>query len=236
MIKGHEDWNHFFIAFEGGEGSGKSTQAKILAKYLREKNKDVLLTREPGGPSTAEAVRTLMMDKSHKWDTLSEVFLHLAARRENVQKVIVPHLKKGGWVISDRFSCSTFAYQGNMKGADMKKIRQLNGMAVESLKPNLTFLLDIPVDIGLARARKASQKASNRAGHEAGHKKTADRYESLPEDFHQKVRADFLSMAKKSLFSPWIVVDGTASKKKIAAIVEQQMVAFFSLYFPNKSS
>lgn len=167
-----------FITFEGGEGAGKSTQAERLKARLEETGKKVVLTHEPGGSEGAEAIRKLLVEgETHRWDPLTEVLLFSAARRDHVQKIIKPALAKGQWVISDRFYDSTTAYQGYGQGVKLSTIDQLRRKAINRLKPDLTLLLDMPVEAGLARA------AQNQ------------RYERMSRDFHEKLRTGFLELA-----------------------------------------
>src|ERR1043166_7844182 len=142
-----------FITFEGGEGAGKSTQAGRLKARLEETGKRVVLTREPGGSEGAEAIRKLLVEgETHRWDALTEVFLLSAARRDHVLKTIRPALTRGQWVICDRFYDSTAAYQGYGQGVKLSVIDQLRRKAINRLQPDLTLLLDMPVETGLARA------------------------------------------------------------------------------------
>ena len=173
-----------FITFEGGEGSGKSTQSRLLVESFRKYNINVLNTREPGGTAGAENIRQLLVTGDiHKWEPLTETFLHLAARKDHVEKLIKPSLAKGVFVICDRFSDSTISYQGYGHGLGITLINQLQLLAIENFKPDLTFILDIDIDKGISRADKRGN--------------TEDRYEKMGIKFHKKVRKGFLDIAKK---------------------------------------
>jgi dTMP kinase len=169
-----------FITFEGGEGAGKSTQARRLADRLREQGLEVVLTREPGGSPGAEALRALLVEgDADRWSPLSETLLMYAARADHLQRTIRPALARGAWVICDRFLDSTRAYQG--AGAPAGLITALEGSVIGEYWPDLTLMFDLPVETGLARA-------GARAGGEA-------RFESKGLAFHQALRAAFLDIA-----------------------------------------
>lgn len=168
-----------FITFEGADGGGKSTQARILAEFLRGRGLDVVLTREPGGAPGAERLRGLLLDNKADWHPLAETFLLFAARAEHVEKIIRPALASGTWVVCDRFTDSTIAYQGAGEGIERTVLDQL--IAMIDLRPDWTIILDI--DDATRRAR-----LSNR--HEQ-----LDHYESKPDIFYQKIRAVMLDLA-----------------------------------------
>jgi dTMP kinase len=169
-----------FITFEGGEGGGKSTQAKRLAAWLSEHGLAVLMTREPGGSAGAEAIRRVLLE-GQGFDPVAEAMIMFAARREHVVATIRPALAAGMWVISDRFADSTRAYQCYGQGVPGEVYGRLAELALEGLAPDLTLILDVPPDVGMARA--ASRGAA------------ADRYERLDAGFHARVRAGFLAIA-----------------------------------------
>lgn len=172
-----------FITLEGGEGGGKSTQARRLAGYLEEAGVEVVLTREPGGAPGAEEIRKLLVDGDvHRWDAVTEALLHFAARRDHLISTVLPALERGAWVISDRFADSTIAYQGYGHGVEFAALASLYEICVGALKPDLTLILDLPVAEGLARA-------ASRAGGE-------DRYERMDAPFHERLRNGFLEIAK----------------------------------------
>jgi dTMP kinase len=173
-----------FITFEGGEGTGKSTQAATLAQRLRAMGVGVVLTREPGGSPGAEAIRHVLLSGAAKsLGPDAEAILFAAARDDHVRATIEPALARGRWVVSDRFADSTNIYQGALGHVDPILIRGLQRVTVGSLKPDLTFILDVPAEVGLARA-------SQRRG-EAG----ADRFEAEALDFHEKLRDAYLHLA-----------------------------------------
>jgi dTMP kinase len=173
-----------FITFEGGEGTGKSTQAAALAQRLRAMGVGVVLTREPGGSPGAEAIRHVLLSGAAKsLGPDAEAILFAAARDDHVRATIEPALSRGRWVVSDRFADSTNIYQGTLGHVDPVLIRGLQRVTVGALKPNLTFILDVPAEVGLARASK-------RRG-EAG----ADRFEAEALDFHEKLRDAYLHLA-----------------------------------------
>ncbi len=175
-----------FITFEGGEGCGKSTQVQRLKSALERAGFPVLLTREPGGTRLAELIRGLLKDEREDPPCdRSELLLFLAARAQLVKQVIRPALEKGIWVISDRFSDSTFAYQGYGRGLPLDVLRLANDFACEGLKPDLTFLLE--VDPETSRARMRAREAASGTN--------ADRIECAGDDFHARLRAGFLELA-----------------------------------------
>lgn len=177
-----------FITFEGIEGSGKSSVAGDAAEYLRGLGLEVLLTREPGGCGFGLALRAQLLDPantglSHK----AELFLYLADRAQHVHEVILPGLKAGQVVICDRYTDSTLAYQGYGRGQDLRRLREFNAFAAADCRPELTLLLDLPVEKGLARARSRNA-LENKTGLE-------DRFEAETLAFHQRVREGFLALS-----------------------------------------
>jgi len=172
------------ITLEGGEGSGKTTQARRLCAYLTAQGLSVLRTREPGGTLLAERVRTLLLN--HSKETVAsetEALLILAARRQHIDHVIKPALAQGKTVVCDRFSDSTMAYQGYGRGLDLRTLRTMNDWTTGKLVPHLTFVFDVPVSVGLRRRR--------------GQGSTQNRLDRETERFHKKVRAGFHALAKK---------------------------------------
>ncbi len=173
-----------FITFEGIEGSGKSTQVKKLHEFFLAKNFASVLTREPGGTLASERIREILIDeKIEKLEAKTELFLNFAARFEHVEKLIKPSLAQEKIVISDRFFDSTYAYQGSAFGLEEKLIDDVRKMTIGDFVPDITFLIDVPVEVAFARI-------ANRADN--------NRYEKLGLDFHQKVREGFLHLAKKN--------------------------------------
>ena len=169
------------ITFEGGEGAGKSTQVRRLADTLAARGLSVVTTREPGGSPGAEKIRTLLLDPAAGWDPPTEVLLHFAARADHYTTCIAPALREGRWVLCDRFADSTRAYQGYGLGVDRAAIETVYGIALGDFRPDLTLVLDIPVDAGHARMLA-------RGG-------DADRYERMDVAFHERLRAGFLEIA-----------------------------------------
>jgi dTMP kinase len=173
-----------FITLEGGEGAGKSTQIAQLKSWLEGRGRTVVATREPGGSPGAEMIRKLLVEgPAERWDGTTEALLHFAARREHLRSIVWPALKRGDWVISDRFADSTLAYQGYGHGVDRKIFDELYKVAAGDFRPDLTLILDLPIETGLLRA--------------AARRGAETRYESLPRDFHARVRAGFLEIAKR---------------------------------------
>jgi dTMP kinase len=171
-----------FITLEGGEGAGKSTQAKRLVAALRQAGIDVLETREPGGSPGAEEIRRLLTTgEPNRWSPMAETLLHFAARADHLRRTIRPALSAGRWVCCDRFTDSTMAYQGYGHGVDRDFIASLAGAVLKDLRPDLTLVFDLPVEQGLGRAAK-------RAGRE-------DRYEKMDRGFHEALRRGFLAIA-----------------------------------------
>lgn len=178
-----------FVTFEGGEGSGKTTQVKMLADYLQESGREVVLTREPGGTGEAEKIRNLLVQSDGgNWAAIEECLLLFAARAHHVRTLIIPALLQGKIVICDRFTDSTMAYQGYGLGLDLERIEQINKVVLKNFAPNITFLLDIPADQGLARSKKRLQDEGS----------SEDKYESFDREFHEKLRRGFLDLARSN--------------------------------------
>ena len=174
-----------FITLEGGEGAGKSTHAARLAEALRDAGIATERTREPGGAPGAEEIRSLLVEgKTGRWRPLTEALLHFAARHEHVTHKVLPTLEAGRWVVCDRFADSTMAYQGYGHGLGREAVDQLNDLVLGDLRPDLTVILDLPVEEGLHRA-------SGRSGGE-------DRYERMGRGFHQRLRDGFLEIAREA--------------------------------------
>jgi dTMP kinase len=172
-----------FITFEGGEGAGKSTQIGLLAEALRRRGLAVETTREPGGSPGAELVRRLLVEgDTGRWDPVTEALLHSAARREHLVRTVWPALNEGRWVLSDRFADSTLAYQGYGHGVPRATLDELYRLTAGDFAPDLTIILDLAVDQGLARA--------------AGRGGAEDRYERMSRDFHERLRQGFLAIAR----------------------------------------
>jgi dTMP kinase len=200
-----------FITLEGGEGVGKSTQSKRLAGFLEDRGITVLRTREPGGSDGAEQIRKLLVEGApSRWTPLTEALLHAAARADHVARLIEPALAGGRWVISDRFTDSTLAYQGFGHGLPLDAVAELNALASGGLKPDLTFILDVPVSDGLARAGARADD-----GEEATRE---DRYERMDVGFHQRLREGFLSIAQDEP-TRCVVIDTTRPIDEVAHLI-----------------
>jgi dTMP kinase len=178
-----------FLTFEGGEGAGKSTQVKLLAAALRSQGVEVILTREPGGSTGAEEIRGLLVTgEPGRWDPISEALLLYAARRDHWLRLIDPALERGAWIISDRFADSTVVYQGVGKGVDQEVLKTLHHIALGDVTPDLTLLLDLPAEVGLARTQ--SREATTAT--------VETRFERMGLAFHQSLRQGFLELAARS--------------------------------------
>jgi dTMP kinase len=174
-----------FISFEGGEGSGKTTQIRLLSEALTQKNIPHLVTREPGGTPLAERIRPLLVEAQpgEDWHPLAETLLFMAARVQHVEQVIKPALAAGKWVLCDRFVDSTLVYQGIGKGLGLAYMQSLHRLALGGFLPHKTFYLDLAPEKGLARAK--------------GRNDGEQRFEQLAIDFHQRLREGFLQLAKQ---------------------------------------
>ena len=177
-----------FISFEGGDGSGKSTQIKRLADKLAAAGREVIVTREPGGSPGAEVIRGLFVEgDAERWSPLTEALLVYASRADHLERTILPALKKGAVVITDRFADSTMAYQGVAGALGVKTVSKLHEIVVGENDPDLTIILDLPIADGLRRA-----------GARSGHSSKEERFESMGAEYQQKVRAAYLDIAKKA--------------------------------------
>ena len=178
------------ISFEGGDGSGKTTQLKLLEKYLSAHGQTCLGTREPGGTALGEMIRQVLLEAGKEEISFpTELFLYLADRAQHVQKVIRPALASGTIVLCDRFTDSTLAYQGYGRGVELDMLRRLNEVASPGITPDLTFLLDCPVEVGLPRT-------AQRIVNQTSGKRREDRFEREKVEFHERVRAGFLELAR----------------------------------------
>lgn len=203
-----------FITFEGGEGSGKSTQAERLGQALDSAGIEVIVTREPGGAPAAEDIRALLVNgDADRWTPKSEALLNYAARAEHLRQTIHPALQSGKWVLCDRFADSTTAYQGYGHGLGSDWVGALHQLVVGDLQPDLTIILDIPLQTGLKRA-------AIRGG--------VDRYERMDEQFHERLRSGFLEIAERQP-ERCTVVDATGSIDEIQATIRQVVRAKFAV-------
>lgn len=193
------------ITLEGGEGAGKSTQARLLAEHLTTAGIEVVVTREPGGSALAEKIRDLILDPSTPAHSqLAEALLFGAARADHLDGLIRPALARGRWVICDRFSDSTRVYQGTVGGLSPEILGQLDAIVVGATQPDLTILIDIDPVVGLARV--ANRRATSQP---------ADRYEGRATDYHQQLREGFLAIARSEPLR-CVVVDGFHSVDDLA--------------------
>ena len=173
-----------FITFEGVEGAGKTTNIEYIAEKINDAGHEILLTREPGGTELGEAIRELLISKDFpEMHHNTELLLMFAARAEHLQKKIIPALEQGKWVLCDRFTDATYAYQGAGRDIDQGNIRALENLVQGSLRPDYTFLFDIDADIGLARAKSRGE---------------TDRFEQQHIDFFNRVRSQYLTMADEN--------------------------------------
>jgi len=200
-----------FITLEGGEGAGKSTQAPLLVAALEQAGIKAVATREPGGSAGAEAIRRLLLEGDvERWDARSETLLLTAARHDHVVKLIKPALARGIWVVSDRFADSTVAYQGYGRGQPLADIALMHRLALDDFVPDLTLILDLPVETGLARA--AARTA-------------ADRFERRDRAFHERLRQGFRAIAA-SAPARCVLIDAmpgpeTVHRAILAAVAER---------------
>lgn len=205
-----------FITFEGGEGCGKSTQVRRLSAALEREGIEVLVTREPGGTWLSEEIRRLIKDQlADAPCARSELLLFLAARAQLVRKVIEPALAAGRWVISDRFSDSTFAYQGYGRGLPLDFLRMANDFACDGLRPDLTILLDVPPGTASARLRHR----------EASRHQVADRIERAGEDFHARLRRGFAELAKAEP-DRIITIDASGTPREVGEAIWKSLRRF----------
>lgn len=207
-----------FVTFEGIEGSGKSTQIRILNDVLKLRGFDTVLTREPGGTAIGEQIREILLNTAHKGMTpLCELFLYASARAQHVGEVIRPALMAGKIVLCDRYTDATLAYQGYGRGFSVELIQKINDLATESLRSDLTFLLDCPAEEGLKRV--AERKAL---------KKTADdRFEEEPLEFHQRIRDGYLSIAREEK-NRFVIVDASQDVEAVHQKITQEILSRLS--------
>jgi dTMP kinase len=204
-----------FITLEGGEGAGKSTQARRLAAALEARGVASIVTREPGGSPGAEDIRKLLVNGDPgRWDALTETLLLFAARADHVAHTIRPALDAGKFVICDRFTDSTYAYQGVGRDTPRETIRRIESVVLEDFKPDMTLMLDLPVEAGLERA-------GARGGAET-------RFESFDTDFHERLRQAFLDIARRSP-DRCTVIDANGSEDDVAQAIWDAVSRRFSL-------
>ena len=205
-----------FIAVEGVEGSGKSTQTRLLAGALRELGIEAVVTREPGGTPAGEAIRAVALDRELHLDAVAELMLMLAARSVFVSAVVKPALAAGRVVLTDRFELSTFAYQGGGRGLPLDKIKEINALATEGIRPDLCLVLDVDVEQGQARNRRSA----------------GDRIEKEDVEFHQRVGDAYRQLAASE---PNVaLVDGRGEIEEVFAAVWKALSMRFPETFPQQ--
>lgn len=200
-----------FVSFEGGDGSGKTTQIRILESYLLKRGHSCMVTREPGGTSLGNLIRRVLLEVGdHDIAQTTELFLYLADRAQHVNEIIRPALAAGKIVLCDRFTDSTVAYQGYGRGIEIKTLQSLNEIADDGVRPQLTFLFDCPVAVGLAR----TSDRRNQPG-----QPREDRFEREKIEFHEQIRAGFLQMACAEP-DRFRIVDASGNVDEVAAAVK----------------
>jgi dTMP kinase len=208
-----------FITLEGGEGTGKSTQVRRLAATLEARGIQTVVTREPGGAPGAEEIRKLMVEgEPGRWNAITETLLAYAARADHVARTIGPALTEGRWVISDRFSDSTFAYQGVGRGLDRETIRRIDSAVLDDFAPDLTLILDLDVTIGLQRAQARAQNQSS----------AENRFEKFGPEFHEKLRQAFLDIARR-FPERCRVIDASGTEDQVATHIFAAVSTRFDL-------
>ena len=196
------------ISFEGGDGSGKSTQLRLLENYLSGRGQPCMCTREPGGTKLGKMIRKVLLEAGdERIYSQTELFLYLADRAQHVQEVIEPALASGRLVLCDRFTDSTLAYQGYGRGVDLGMLRQMNAIASRDITPDLTFLLDCPVELGLSRTARRMEEQRAAEGRE-------DRFEREKIEFHERVRQGFLELARAER-NRFCVLDASRSIQEV---------------------
>jgi dTMP kinase len=201
-----------FISFEGIDFCGKSTQVELLKNYLINKDKKVLLIREPGGTEISEKIRDILLDKkNYKMSIESEILLFSASRAQLVREKIRPFLEEGYYVISDRFHDSTTAYQGYGRGISIESVMNINRLAIGNTIPDITFIIDVPVYVSINRKNLK-------------HKDDLDRIEISHDHFYEKVRAGYLQLAGQD--KRFRVIDGTLSIGEIHNIIVSELILF----------
>ena len=194
-----------FITFEGIEGCGKTTQIGLLTSFLESLHRPFLLTREPGGTGVGEQIRQILLSSENVGiEPMAELYLYAAARVQHLRQVISPALREGKVVICDRFADATLAYQGYGRGVDLAWIEEIHARTMENIEPDLTFLLDLPVEEGLRRALKRMEK----------HSVKEDRFEKEALDFHRRVREGYLILARNQP-RRIVALDGMKEEKTI---------------------
>jgi dTMP kinase len=204
-----------FITLEGGEGAGKSTQALRLATALKARGIDCVTTREPGGSPGAEEIRKLLVEgEPGRWDANTEALLMFAARTDHIARTIRPALAQGRWVVCDRFTDSSYAYQGAGRGLPRETIAAIESASVGAFKPDLTLILDLPVETGLARA--------------GARKSNETRFEHFDTAFHVRLRDEFLASAAREP-DRCTLIDAAGNEDRVADVIWRAVAAKFGL-------
>ena len=204
-----------FITFEGIDGSGKTTQLRLLAERLRAERREVLETVEPGGTAVGQQIRRILLDSANQdLRPTAELLLYFASRAQNVEQCILPALRAGKIVLSDRFTDSTLAYQGSARGLGEETVLTLDRIACQGLTPDLTLLIDVDLDTALARTRE--RNASSPTGE--------TRLDDESREFHRKVREAYLSIARQNA-NRFRVIDGRGAPDDVAARVWENVFA-----------
>lgn len=197
-----------FITIEGNEGVGKSTQIGALRDFLVAQSREVVITREPGGTVRAEQIRALLLEATDEpMPPACELLLMFAARATHLQNLIVPALERGAWVVCDRFTDATYAYQGGGRGVDRGQIEQLEHMVQGSVRPDLTLLLDAPTALTIARARQRNEQRGS-----------VDRFETEHREFFERVRATYLEQAQREA-ARFCIIDATADAAAVGRAI-----------------
>jgi dTMP kinase len=204
-----------FITFEGGEAAGKSTQTRLIASYLKRQGYEVTRVAEPGSTRVGTRVRRLVKYGPMSITPLAETMLFLAARTQLVEEIINPALSRGEAVVSDRFADSTLAYQGYGRGLDIDDIRRLNDIATGGLTPDLTVLLDMPVE---ASVQRRAPRNSDRFEAEL----PGENDRASDQSFHEKVRQGFLSLSRQAP-QRWLVVDATLPRREVSRLIRARV-------------
>ncbi len=212
----------FFITFEGIEGSGKTTQMQHLRQHLQTHGHDVVATREPGGCPIADTIRSLLLDpQSGTMTPRAELLLYSAARAQHVAEIILPALKKGQIVLCDRFSDATTVYQGVGRGLEMRQLEEINSFASNGLCPDMTLLLDYPVEDGLYRAR---------ARNHTGQIESEGRFELESLDFHKRIRHGYLELAATE--KRFHIIDALGTVEQVS----ERIIAAVDQFLANRKS
>ncbi|MFK5984103.1 MAG: dTMP kinase [Pseudomonadota bacterium] len=208
-----------FITLEGSEGAGKTTQLENIKDYLNQQGIEVVCTREPGGTPIAEKIREVLLDKENSsLCSDAELLLMFAARSQHLNELIIPALNAGKWVICDRFTDASFAYQGAARGLSFERIKQLKLWVQGELDPDITLLFDLPVDVGMARANKRGP---------------SDRFEQEALDFFEKVRQGYLYLAKVEP-DRFVIIDAELTEQQVSIQVENSIADFVQNKLTNK--